>query len=110
MSRLLAVFAFALVALGQQPEVEKFYEELIRTPLVPQRSRDDIRADRKATEQQLRQLNNTVADYQARVNEASGLGTRPWRRRARRPRRRSEKQTSSRSRRSVSSYSSSKTT
>jgi len=68
-------FAVALAAFSQQPAAEKFYEELITTPVVPQRDREDIRGDLEAAERQLQQINKTISDYQARKKEAAGWVT-----------------------------------
>jgi len=51
---------------------EKFYEELIRTPIVPQRSTEDIQADTSAAEKDMHQIDKSIAGAQARVKEAEG--------------------------------------
>jgi chromosome segregation ATPase len=54
-------------AAGQQ--AGKFYEELIKAPLVPHRSEQEIGDDRKRAEQDAAQADKAVAGAEARVKE-----------------------------------------
>jgi len=50
----------------------KLYQDVIKTPLVPPRSQDEIRQDQKRAEEDTERANKSIADAQARVKEAEG--------------------------------------
>ncbi len=65
------------VLAAQQPPAAanaqpKFYEELIRAPIVPPRSADEIQGDIKIAEQNKQEIDKATAGVQARIKEADG--------------------------------------
>ena len=69
--------AMATLNAAQQPQGEEarpkeFYEELIRTPIVPPRNSEDIQEDRSAAEKDMQQIDKAIPDAQARIKEADG--------------------------------------
>jgi chromosome segregation ATPase len=71
------VLAFAALCAAQQPsgedaQAKKFYEDLIKAPIVPLRNTEDIQEDLKAADKQSKQVDKAVSDAQARITEADG--------------------------------------
>jgi hypothetical protein len=57
---------------GQGAPPKKFYEELIKTPIVPPRSADEIQGDVRTAEQNAQQIDKATSAVQARIKEADG--------------------------------------
>lgn len=51
---------------------KKFYEDLIKTPIVPQRSADLIQGDLKTAQNNLQELDKAIADAQNGIKESEG--------------------------------------
>lgn len=62
----------AQVKPGEDAEAKEFYEELIRTPIVPQRSSGDIKDDLSVAEKDMQQVDAAIAESQERIKEAQG--------------------------------------
>lgn len=55
---------------GEDAQARKFYEDLIRAPIIPTRSAGDIRADLSAAEQDMQHADKAIPEAQTRVQEA----------------------------------------
>ncbi len=73
------VLAMAPVLAAQQAPgaaadvpAKKFYEDLIKTPIIPQRSADEIQNDLKTAETNTKEADKASADAQARIKESEG--------------------------------------
>jgi len=53
-------------------DANKFYEELIRQPIVPQRETETIQAELNTAKNQLEEADKAIADTNTRVQEADG--------------------------------------
>ena len=53
-------------------DAKKFYEELIRSPIVPGRSADEIKADLQRAEEDKKRAGKVISDAQARDKQSSG--------------------------------------
>lgn len=71
-----ALVAASLLAAQQPPaedaQAKKFYEDLIRTPIVPQRSAEDIQDDLNAAEKRMQQTDKAIDQAKARIKESEG--------------------------------------
>jgi chromosome segregation ATPase len=80
MSRLWLVGVCALVTpmlsaqapAGNDAQAKKFYEDLIKSPIIPQRSADAVRADLDDGGKKLLAADTAIADAQGRIKEAEG--------------------------------------
>jgi chromosome segregation ATPase len=75
--RIVVVCALALAPIlaAQQPatsDAQKFYESLIRTPIVPQRDAGDIQEDLNAAGKRMQQTDKAADQAQARIKESEG--------------------------------------
>jgi len=76
LTRLLLVTA--MTGLPAYPQAEdaggagKFYEELIRSPIVPARPADQIKEDLRRAEEDKKRADTVITDAQAREKQASG--------------------------------------
>ena len=67
---LFLVLPFLTYAQDGDKEESKFYEELIRAPIVPQRDTGVIQSDLVSTQKQIQQAEKAITDAQAKVKEA----------------------------------------
>ena len=70
-------FVAAPIGAAQQPSGEdaqarKFYEELIRSPIIPQRDEEVIKGDLDGARKEAQQADKAIADAQSRIKEAEG--------------------------------------
>jgi chromosome segregation ATPase len=54
------------------PAEKKFYEDLIKTPIVPQRSAAEIQNDLKTAQDNMKEADKAISGAQARIKEADG--------------------------------------
>jgi hypothetical protein len=55
---------------GADAPAKKFYEDLVRTPIIPQRSAGNIQDDLKTAEKNTHEVDKAIADTQARIKES----------------------------------------
>ncbi len=67
-----AMLPFTAAAQEGGREGSKFYEELIRSPIVPQREAEVIQSDLDAAKKQLEGCDKAISDSGAKVKEADG--------------------------------------